>query len=68
MSFNATANFAYNAIPVFCEVKETTFCIDPIDLENKITDKSKAILVVHLGGNAADMDTIMSIAKRHNLS
>jgi len=69
MSFNATATaiLSYNAIPVFCEVKEDTFCIDPCDIESRITDKTRAILVVHLGGNAADMDLIMTIANKHNL-
>ncbi len=69
MSFNATATaiLAYNAIPVFCEVKPDTFCIDPVDFEKKITERTRAVLVVHLGGNAADMDAIMAVAARHGL-
>jgi len=69
MSFNATATsiLFFNSVPVFCEVKEDTFCLDPIDLEKKITERTKAIMVVHLGGNAADMDSIMKIANKHNL-
>ena len=69
MSFNATATAVlfYNAIPVFTEVKSDTFCMDPEDMRSKITDRTRAILVVHLGGTTADMDLIMSIAKEHNL-
>ena len=69
MSFNATATtiLFFNSVPVFCEVKENTFCLDPIDVEKKITDRTKAIMVVHLGGNSADMDSIMQIAKKYSL-
>ena len=69
MSFNATATsiLFFNSIPVFAEVKEDTFCIDPENIKSKITERTKAILVVHLGGNAADMDRIMAIAKSHKL-
>lgn len=69
MSFNATATaiLYFNSIPVFAEVKPDTFCLDPKDVEKKITSRTKAILVVHLGGNSADMDAIMVIAGRHKL-
>jgi perosamine synthetase len=69
LSFNAsaTAILFYNAIPVFCEIKTDTLCIDPADLEKKITPRTKAIMVVHFAGNTCDMDAIMSIAKRHGL-
>ncbi|HMR83069.1 MAG TPA: DegT/DnrJ/EryC1/StrS family aminotransferase [Niabella sp.] len=53
--------------PVFVEVDKTTFCIDVQDLEKKITPKTKAIVPVHLYGQAADMEAIMSIAQQHNL-
>lgn len=53
--------------PVFVEVDKATFCIDVQDLERKITPKTKAIVPVHLYGQAADMETIMSIAQKHNL-
>ena len=56
-----------NAIPVFADVHPNTYNMDPKSIESKITDKTKAILVVHLAGNAADMDEIMEIAKKHNL-
>jgi dTDP-4-amino-4,6-dideoxygalactose transaminase len=53
--------------PVFVDVDPTTFCIDPTKIEAAITPKTKAIVPVHLYGQAADMDAIMEIAKRHNL-
>jgi len=58
---------AANAVPVFCEVDSDTHCIDPVDLEKKITPKTKAIMVVHCWGTPADMDPIMAIAKKYNL-
>tara|TARA_R110000851_G_scaffold175863_1_gene322295 strand:- start:749 stop:2638 length:1890 start_codon:yes stop_codon:yes gene_type:complete len=53
--------------PVFCDVKEDTFLMDPEDIERKITDKTKAIMVVHIYGLMCDMDSIMDIANKHNL-
>jgi UDP-2-acetamido-2-deoxy-ribo-hexuluronate aminotransferase len=53
--------------PVFVEVNAKTFCIDPAAIEAAITPKTKAIVPVHLYGHAADMESIMDIAKRHNL-
>jgi perosamine synthetase len=56
-----------NAIPIFADLDPHTYNLDPKSVEEKITDKTKAILVVHLAGNPADMDAIMDIAKRHNI-
>ncbi len=53
--------------PVFVEVDPKTFCIDPAALEKVITPKTKAIVPVHLYGQAAPMEEIMAIAKKHNL-
>ena len=53
--------------PVFVDVDPKTFCIDPTKIEAAITPKTKAIVPVHLYGQAADMDAIMDIAKKHNL-
>jgi dTDP-4-amino-4,6-dideoxygalactose transaminase len=55
------------AIPVFVDIDPETFNIDPSEIERAITEKTKAIIPVHLYGQAADMDPIMEIAKRHNL-
>jgi dTDP-4-amino-4,6-dideoxygalactose transaminase len=53
--------------PVFVEVDAKTFCIDPAAIEKTITAKTKAIVPVHLYGQAAPMEEIMKIAKKHNL-
>lgn len=55
------------AKPVFVEPDIKTFNIDPNKIENSITKKTKAIMPVHLYGQPCDMDSIMDIAKRHNL-
>lgn len=56
-----------NAIPVFADLDPHTYNLDPKSIEQKITNKTKAIVVVHLAGNPADMDAIMDIAQRHNI-
>lgn len=55
------------AKPVFVEPEIATFNINPDLIDEKITDKTKAIIAVHLQGRPADMDSINSIAKKHNL-
>ncbi len=55
------------ATPVFVEPDINTFLIDPALIEIAITNKTKAIMPVHLYGQACDMDAIMNIAKKHNL-
>ena len=55
------------ATPVFVDIDPKTYNINPNLIEEKITDKTKAIIPVHLYGQMADMDSIMSIAKKHNL-
>lgn len=52
---------------VFCDTDEDTFTIDPQSIEAKITPNTVGIIPVHLYGQAADMDAIMAIAKKHNL-
>ncbi len=53
--------------PVFVDVDPRTFCMDPMAIEKAITKKTKAIVPVHLYGHAADMETIMRLAQKHNL-
>lgn len=53
--------------PIFVEVDKQTFCIDPAAIEKAITPKTKAIIPVHLYGQAADMESIMRIASKHGL-
>lgn len=55
------------ATPVFADINLNTFNIDVKDIEKKITNKTKAIIIVHLYGQACDMDAIMALAKKHNL-
>ena len=68
-TFIATAGVIANcgAKPVFADINPETFNIDPSKIEEKITKKTKAILPVHLFGQMADMDEIMSIARKRNL-
>ena len=56
-----------NAIPIFADLDPYTYNLDPKSVEEKITDKTKAILVVHLAGNPVDMDGIMAVARKHNI-
>jgi UDP-2-acetamido-2-deoxy-ribo-hexuluronate aminotransferase len=53
--------------PVFVDVDPVTFCIDPEALQKAITPKTKAIVPVHLYGQAANMEVIMAIANAHNI-
>lgn len=68
-TFIATAEVIafLGAKPVFVDIDEKTYNIDPTKIEEKITDKTKAILPVSLYGQPADMDEINQIAKKHNL-
>jgi len=68
-TFIATAQTTFNlyALPVFVDSDPETFMIDADKIEERITPNTKAILPVHIGGAAADMDKILAIAKKHNL-
>ncbi|MEE2819277.1 MAG: DegT/DnrJ/EryC1/StrS family aminotransferase [Planctomycetota bacterium] len=55
------------AVPVFAELEPECLGLDPADIERKITEKTKAIVVVHLFGMPSKMDEIMAIAEKHNL-
>ena len=69
ITFAASANCVLycGGIPVFADVNPKTYNIDPEDIERKITEKTKAIIPVHLAGQPCDMDAIHEIAKRHHL-
>jgi len=68
-TFIASANAVIlaGAVPVLCEVREDTFCIDVARAEGLVTGRTKAILPVHLYGQSADMPEVMAFAKRHGL-
>lgn len=67
MAASAVCVVMNGAVPVFADIDPQTFCLDPQSVRAKITKHTKAILVVHLFGQSADMDAIMAIAKEHNL-
>ncbi len=69
VTYIATANAVkyLNAVPVFVEIDRNTWNIDPEKIEEKITERTKAIIVVHLYGNPVDMDLVMDIARKYNL-
>jgi len=67
MSATASAVLVYGAIPVFVDVQDDIFCIDPKKIKEAITSRTKAIMVVHLWGHPARMDEIMEIARKRNL-
>ena len=64
---SASAVLMIGAIPVFVDIDPDTFNLDPSKIEAAITDKTKAILAVHIAGCPADMDWIMAVAKKHGL-
>ena len=69
ITFAATANAVIycSAKPVLCEIDENSWCIDIKHIEKLITKRTKAILPVHLYGNACNMDKLKSLAKKNNL-
>lgn len=64
----ASAVLCVNAVPVLVDVRPDTYCIDPDALVAAITPRTRAIIPVHMGGQVADMDAILEIARRHNLA
>ncbi len=68
-SFIATANAVLfcGATPVFCDVDPDTFTIDVSQIEDLVTDRTKAVMPVHLYGQPADMAPLMDLARRHDL-
>jgi dTDP-4-amino-4,6-dideoxygalactose transaminase len=63
----ATAVVEANAVPVFADVDLDTFNLDPAAVEAAITPRTRAIIPVHIGGQAADMDALMALARKRNL-
>jgi dTDP-4-amino-4,6-dideoxygalactose transaminase len=69
-TFIATASVVIecNCVPVFVDIHPDTYNIDPVRIEEAITPRTKAIIPVHFAGLACDMDRIMAIAAKHNLT
>ncbi len=70
MTFCATVNAIIHAgaTPVLADIDPKTLNINPMDMEKKITPRTRAIVAVHFAGRPCDMDAIMSIAKKYRLS
>lgn len=70
LTFAATINTVLHAgaTPVIVDIEEDSWCIDPSKIEAAITPKTKAIIPVHIYGQPCDMDPIMAIADKHNLT
>jgi perosamine synthetase len=68
-TFVATINVVLlqHAIPVFVDTDPATFQIDAAKIEDAITERTRAMIPVHLGGNVADLDAILAISKKHNI-
>lgn len=69
LTFMATAAAALyiGAVPVFVDVDPDTWCLDPDELEKAISERTRAVVPVHLGSRMADMDRIMALARRYSL-
>lgn len=67
MSASATSIMVFNGVPVFADIEPNYFCLDPKSVEEKITERTKAIMVVDIFGLPYDVEAIHAIAKKHNL-
>jgi len=63
----ASAVLAAGALPVLVDVTPDTYCLDPDLVEEKITERTRAIIAVHMGGLSADLDRLPEIARRHDI-
>lgn len=68
MSASASTILMQNAIPVFADVEDETFGLDPTSVAERITPRTRAIVVVHLFGHPARMEGILELADRHGLA
>ena len=64
---SVTSIMMHFALPVFVDIDPETFEIDAKNIEAAVSDRTAAILPVHIGGNFADLDTVLAVAKKHNL-
>lgn len=67
MSASATVILFTGAVPIFADIEDTTFCLDPAAVEAAITPRTRGIMAVNLFGHPARLDELSAIAKRHGL-
>jgi perosamine synthetase len=67
MTASATAILHWNAIPIFADIEEDTFNLDPASVEANITSHTKAIMAIDIFGHSADIDALRKIADKYNL-
>ena len=67
MSCSATAPMIWGAIPIFADIEYDYFCLDPKLIEQKITDRTKAIIIVDLFGQSYDVEAVNGIANKYGL-
>jgi len=67
MSASATCAIHFGGIPVFADIDPHTYCLDPQSIAERITPRTKAIVIVHILGYPADMDAIMKLADEYQL-
>ena len=67
MSASATSILIYHGRPVFCDIDEENFCLNPSKIEEKITKNTKGIMLTHIFGNVANMKDILAISEKYNL-
>jgi len=65
---SASAVITVGAIPIFADIDPQTLCLDAEDASRKITPRTRAVIVVHVGGRIADMERINQLAARHGLA
>ncbi|MDR1061833.1 MAG: DegT/DnrJ/EryC1/StrS family aminotransferase, partial [Clostridiales bacterium] len=64
---SALPAYSLGATIVFADIDPATLCIDPADIEKRVSDRTRAIMVIHYLGYPADMDGVMAVAKKHGL-
>jgi perosamine synthetase len=67
MSATVFAIIQWQGIPVFADIDKKTFCLDPKDVEKKITSKTKAILLVDINGHPSDIEPFLKLSKKYKI-
>lgn len=67
MAASATAALIFQGVPIFADIDPTSYCLSAATIKQRITPRTKAIIVVHIFGQSADMDPIMELARDHGL-